>query len=103
MTGTEYAGRMGRNRKPAGDDSRTTRDIVPGFAGMVAAALTARGWSYQQLADAAGVSLSTVSKVVRERGAPSLRVASAMVAALGLVVFLHDPARPIGPATTGDR
>ena len=91
MTADKYTRRMG------GNNDQTSRDLVPGFAGMISTAREGKGWTRQDLATAAGISPNTVSAIEREVRAPSLRVASALVAALGLVVMLHDPARPLGP------
>lgn len=62
---------------------------------MLAAAREAKGWSMAELARQAGLSVNTVSAVEREIRAPSLRVASALVVALGLRVWLHEPAKPV--------
>jgi ribosome-binding protein aMBF1 (putative translation factor) len=97
VTPARYIAPMGRPR--SNPPKPTGRDVVPGFASMLRAAREARGWSAQKLADAAGVSLNTVWAIEGETRAPSLRVASALVAALGLAVMLHDPAHPVGPQT----
>lgn len=78
-----------------GTTEQTGRDLVPGFAAMIRAACDAKGWSNADLAREAGVSANTVSAVLREIRAPSLRVASALVAALELKVWLHEPAKPV--------
>lgn len=77
-----------------GTSEPTGRDLVPGFAAMLKAAREAKGWSCQQLADEAGVSFNSVYAIEGEKRAPSLRVAAALVAALGLRVWLHDPGKP---------
>jgi transcriptional regulator with XRE-family HTH domain len=82
-----------------GNSEPTGRDLVPGFAEMIRSACEAKEWSLNDLARAAGVSANTVSAVTREIRAPSLRVASALVSALGLMVWLHAPADPVGPPT----
>jgi len=87
-----YTGSMSKE-KPATE--KTTRDLVPGFAEMIRQRREALGWSPAQLGEKADVSFNTVYAIEKEHRAPSLRVASALVAALGLVVFLHDPAKPI--------
>ncbi|WP_439627435.1 helix-turn-helix domain-containing protein [Gemmata sp.] len=79
-----------------GSTEQTGRDVVPGFAEMVKAARESRGWSCAKLGEEAGVSANTVSAVEREVRAPSLRVASALVVALDLKVWLHEPATPTG-------
>lgn len=96
MNPPAYTAPMGRPRNPD-RPVPTGRDLVPGFAAMIRAAREARGWSLAKLADEAGVSLATLHKLEMETRAPSLRVASQVVAALGLLVMLHDPAKPIGP------
>jgi transcriptional regulator with XRE-family HTH domain len=95
VTPARYTAPMGRPR--SNPPKPTGRDVVPGFASMLRAAREQRGWSAQKLADAAGVSINTVWAIEGETRAPSLRVASALAKALNIVVFLHDPARPIDP------
>lgn len=73
-----------------------SRELVPGFAEMLRAARERRGWTQTELAERAGVSQVTACEVERGRRAPSLRVASALVRALGLIVHLDAPATPIG-------
>jgi ribosome-binding protein aMBF1 (putative translation factor) len=68
---------------------------VPGFADMIRAALDAKGWSNADLARESGISTNSVSAILREVRAPSLRVASALVSALGLLVWLHAPGEPV--------
>lgn len=63
---------------------------------MLTAAREAKGWSMAELARQAKLSVNTVSAVEREIRAPSLRVAAALVVALGLRVWLHEPATPVG-------
>lgn len=77
-----------------GQNEPTGRDLVPGFAAMVSKAREAAGMSRAQLAEAAGLSFNTVYSIEQEKRAPSLRVASALVKALGLKVWLDDPAKP---------
>ena len=74
---------------------RSGRELVPGFAALVRREREALGWSCQRLADEAGVSFNTVYAVEAEDRAPSLRVASALVRALGLRVWLSDPAKVV--------
>ena len=69
----------------------TGRDVVPGFAKMIAAARKSAGLSKPDLAALAGVSLDTIYKVEAEERAPSLRVAMQLVQALGLKVWLDSP------------
>jgi ribosome-binding protein aMBF1 (putative translation factor) len=75
----------------------TSRDLVPGFAEMIRKACEAKGWSHADLARESGVSANSVSAITREVRAPSLRVASALVSALGLLVWLHAPSEPVSP------
>lgn len=77
------------------DMGKTTRDLVPGFAAMIREAREAKGWNQARLAEAAGMTQETVSAIERERRAPSLRTAARLVAALGLLVWLHEPGRPV--------
>jgi ribosome-binding protein aMBF1 (putative translation factor) len=77
-----------------GTTEATGRDVVPGFADMIKAAREELGWSCAKLGEEAGVSANSVSAIEREVRAPSLRVASALVVALGLKVWLHEPATP---------
>jgi len=74
-----------------GTTEKTSRDLVPGFAAMLSAAMEEQGLSGAELARKSGVSQNTVSAILREVRAPSLRVASLLVSALGLKVWLHDP------------
>lgn len=73
----------------------TGRDLVEGFAATITAAREGKGWSMAELARQAGLSVNTVSAIEREVRAPSLRVACALAVALGLRVWLHDPANPV--------
>ena len=73
----------------------STRDVVPGFAALITRTREARGLSRRQLADAAGVSPTTVGDIESEQRSPSLRVAAALAMALELIVHLHDPAKPL--------
>jgi transcriptional regulator with XRE-family HTH domain len=63
---------------------------------MITAAREALDWSRAELARRSGLSVNTVSAIEREVRAPSLRVAAALVTALELRVWLHDPATPTG-------
>lgn len=76
-----------------GTSEPTGRDLVPGFAAMIAAVREAKGMSRNELAKASGLSVNSVSAIEREIRAPSLRVASALVVALGLKVWLHEPGK----------
>jgi DNA-binding XRE family transcriptional regulator len=75
----------------------TGRDLVPGFAAMIAKAREAAEWSMAELARQSGLSVNTVSAIEREIRAPSLRVASALVVALKLKVWLDAPSKPVRP------
>jgi ribosome-binding protein aMBF1 (putative translation factor) len=77
------------------DMGKSTRDIVPGFADLIRVAREAKGWTQSDLAERAGMTQESVSAIERERRAPSLRTASRLVAALGLLVWLHDPGQPV--------
>jgi transcriptional regulator with XRE-family HTH domain len=77
-----------------GTSETTGRDVVPGFAAMIAAARTALGWSMAELARRAGLSVNTVSAIEREIRAPSLRVGAALAEALDLPNLLRAPADP---------
>jgi transcriptional regulator with XRE-family HTH domain len=79
-----------------GTNEPTGRDLIPGFAAAIAAARESRGWSKQQLAEAAGLSFNTIYSIESEKRAPSLRVASAIADALGYRAWLHDPATQAG-------
>ncbi len=70
------------------------RDIVPGFAKMIRIARLAQGWTVTRLAQEAHVSVTTINAVEREERSASLRVASAIVGALGVKVLLDAPADP---------
>jgi hypothetical protein len=75
----------------------TGRDLVPGFAGMVTAGREAMGRSMAELARQAGLPVNPVGAIEREVRAPSLRVAPALVVALGLRGLLAEPAKPLPP------
>ena len=79
-----------------GTTEPTGRELVPGFAEMIKVAREELGWSCAKLGEVAGVSANSVSAIEREIRAPSLRIASALVVALGLKVWLHDLAKPVG-------
>lgn len=78
-----------------GTTDQTGRDMVPGFGPMIRSARLAREWSMDELAAVADVAQNTVSAIEREVRAPSLRVAAALVWALGLRVWLHDPGEAV--------
>ena len=78
-----------------GTSDTTGRDLVPGFAAMITAAREGKGWSLSELARQAGISANTVSAIEREVRAPSLRIAAALVGALGILAWLHNPAVPV--------
>jgi ribosome-binding protein aMBF1 (putative translation factor) len=78
-----------------GQSEPTGRDLVPGFAAMIAEAREAAGLSRRDLAEKAGLSFNSVYSIESEKRAPSLRVAAALVVALGLKVWLDDPATPV--------
>jgi len=87
-----------------GTTEPTTRDLVPGFAAMIAQARAERGWSRKELAEKAGVAFNTVYAIESEKRAPSLRVASKLATALGLLAWLHDPAsRVTQPGNDGKK
>lgn len=77
-----------RPRAPRGEG----RDIVPGFAAAVTAAREAAGLSRADLAQAAGLAVSTMYAIESEQRSPSLRVAAALARALGMKAWLDDPA-----------
>ncbi len=70
------------------------RDVVPGFARMIRIARLAQGWTVTRLAQEAHVSVTTINAVEREERSASLRVASAIVGALGVKVLLDAPSEP---------
>lgn len=78
-----------------GTNEPTGRDLVPGFAAMISAAREEAGLSRAELAEKAGISFNTVYSIEAEKRAPSLRVASALVLALGLKVWLDQPAAAV--------
>lgn len=80
-------------RKPS-PQKHSQRDIVPGFAQIVRIARVAQGWTVKRLADEARVSTTTINAVEREERSASLRVAAALVDALGVKVLLNAPAEP---------
>lgn len=83
----------GMNTTPhMGTSEKTSRDLVPGFAAMIARAREARGWSMAELARQAGLSVNTVSAIEREVRAPSLRVGAALAESLDLWNLLRTPA-----------
>lgn len=71
------------------------RDIVPGFAKMIREARESRGWNQLKLATAAGLGVSSVWMIERERRAPTLRVAMALCNALGIRVWVNDPTQAV--------
>lgn len=62
----------------------STRDVVPGFGAAVRAQREAAGLSLRDLAERAGTTAGAVSLVERGDRAPSLRMAAALAAALGV-------------------
>lgn len=66
------------------------RDLVPGFAKIITAARTARGWSQRELSRQSGLSAMCVCDFEGENRSPSLRVAVKLARALGLSVKLAD-------------
>lgn len=78
-----------------GSSEPTSRDLVPGFAAMITKAREAAGWSMAELARQSELSVNTVSAIEREIRAPSLRVASALVVALDLKVWLQEPGKAV--------
>lgn len=76
----------------------TSREVVPGFAGLVRQAREAAGLSPAKLGELAGVSFGTIYRIEAEERAPSLRVAMLLVRALGLKVWLDSPGEVAGDA-----
>lgn len=66
------------------------RDVLRGLGNEVRIARTTKAWTAAQLAEAAGVSLSTISKI--EKGEPAVSVGNVMnVAAIaGVRLFSYD-------------
>jgi DNA-binding XRE family transcriptional regulator len=76
------------------DPKATSRDIVPGFAGLVRKLRMERDWSPYDLARIAEVGVTTVYDIEKERRSPSLMVAMKLAKALNMDVPLTAPATP---------
>jgi transcriptional regulator with XRE-family HTH domain len=77
------------------------RDTVEGFAGRLRGLREAAGLTQAELSQRSGTHPTTVVKLEREERAPSLRLAAALAAALGVRVDDLIPGQPApGPSRT---